>query len=303
MGSLTCVLYHNIAEQETPFEAGIGVTTGPDVFHDHVRHYQRNYDVIDLETLLSGRLPARPLLITFDDCYRTVLTAARDVLAPAGLPAVFFINPSLVGGGVSLDNLIAYAVNTHGIGAVCAALGVSEAGNPTLRALVHNVLATCTAAQRMAVRARLAAALPVDADTLATRSPMLSLDDLRALPSLGVEIGNHTASHVHCGALDPGEYATELVTAKTDLEQMSGARVRSFSVAYGSERDLPPPVLSTLRESGHEAIFLVHARSNLVRKSPDVWYRTSFRNEPVSQLPLRLNVYPLIRTIRDRFAA
>jgi hypothetical protein len=85
----------------------------------------------------------------------------------------------------------------------------------------------------------------------------------------------------------------------TNSWPLSGGAVRAFSVAYGHERDLPPTVLEVLRESGHKAIFLVHARSNLVRKAPDVWYRVSFRNESVARLPMRLSVLPLIRSARD----
>jgi peptidoglycan/xylan/chitin deacetylase (PgdA/CDA1 family) len=243
------------------------------------------------------------LLITFDDCYRSVLSAAREFMAPRAIPAVFFVNPSLVGGGMSLDNLIAWASNRHGVAAVCEVLGVAAEQNPTLAAVIKNVLSICTAKQRLEIRQRLAAAFPISDAEMATRSPMLQAEDFAELRNLGVEIGNHTTNHVHCGALDPAEYADEILSAQTDLEALSGGPIRSFSVAYGHERDLPPAVLKTLRDSGHEAIFLVHARSNLVRKAPDIWYRVSFRNEDVSKLPLKLSVLPLIRTARDRLLA
>jgi peptidoglycan/xylan/chitin deacetylase (PgdA/CDA1 family) len=303
MSAVTSVLYHNIVEHETPFEAGLGVTTRPEVFEQHLDFYQKNYDIIDLETLLSGRLPRRPLLITFDDCYRSVLSAAEEFLGPRSIPSLFFVNPSLVGGGMSLDNLIAWACNRHGVSAVCEVMDASPEQNPTLGALIANVLSVCTAKQRSEIRQRLIAAFPITAAEMSTRSPMLQADDFAKLRQLGVEIGNHTANHVHCGALDPTEYAAELLKSQADLEALSGGPVRAFSVAYGHERDLPAPVLKTLRDGGHKAIFLVHARSNIVRKAPDIWYRVSFRNEDVRKLPLRLSVLPLMRTVRDRLRA
>ena len=304
MPNVRIVLYHNIAETESAFERGLGVTTRPEIFRQHVDYYRRNYDVIDLETLLSGKLPPRPLLITFDDCYRSVLDAARDILAPAGLPSLFFINSSLVGGErLSLDNIIAWAANTHGIEAVCSALALDPADNPSVGALVDHLLSRCTARERAELRVRLAEAFPLPPEEMAKRAPMLTRDDLRELSKYGVEIGNHTAGHVHCGALDPSEYEAELVESKKALETLSGAAVRSFSVAYGHERDLPPAVLRTLRESGHRAIFLVHARRNSARKAPDIWYRVSFRNEGVRTIPWRLEALPLLRTIRHKLAA
>jgi peptidoglycan/xylan/chitin deacetylase (PgdA/CDA1 family) len=148
------------------------------------------------------------------------------------------------------------------------------------------------------MRERIQGAFPPSSE-LELRSPMLEAGDFAELRKLKVEIGNHTHSHVHCGALAPHELQTEIVTARDELVALSGGAVRAFSVAYGHERDLPPTVLEVLRESGHKAIFLVHARSNLVRKAPDVWYRVSFRNESVARLPMRLSVLPLIRSARD----
>ncbi|HLZ75486.1 polysaccharide deacetylase family protein [Phenylobacterium sp.] len=303
MSAVTAVLYHNIAEQETPFEAGLGVTTRPEIFEQHLEFYRRNYDVIDLETLLSGNLPRRPLLITFDDCYRSVVSAAKNLLAPRDMPSVFFVNPTLVGGGISLDNLIAWASNTHGAAAVCEILGLSAEQNPTGAAIIANLLSACTAKQRLEIRRKLAAAFPISDSEMATRGPMLQAEDFPALRRLRVEIGNHTASHVHCGALDPDEYGDELIAAQTDLQRLSGGPIRSFSVAYGDERDLPSSVLETLRDSGHKAIFLVHGRSNIDRKASDIWYRVSFRNESVARMPLRLSIFPLMRTVRDRLRA
>lgn len=303
MSAVTAVLYHNIAAAETSFEAGIRVTTRPETFEQHIRFYEKNYDVIDLDTLLSGRLPKRPLLITFDDCYSSVLSAVRDHLAPRKMPSVFFVNPSLVGDGISIDNLVVQATNVHGLATVCQALQLRIEDHPTAAALIANVLSVSTAAQRNAIKARLQAAFPISDAEMATRSPMLQPEDFPELRKLGVEIGNHTANHVHCGALDPDEYADELVGAQKDLERLSGGKVRSFSVAYGDERDLPPAVLKTLRDSGHEAIFLVHARSNMIRKAPDIWYRVSFRDEDVSKLPMRLGILPLMRTAKSLLRA
>lgn len=303
MSAVTAVLYHNIAEAETPFEAGIRVTTRPETFENHLKFYEKNYDVIDLDTLLSGRLPKRPLLITFDDCYRSVLPAVREHMAPRSMPSVFFVNPSLVGGGISIDNLVVRAANVHGLAAVCQALDLRLEDHATAAALIANVLSVSTAKQRNAIKRRLEIAFPISDAEMATRSPMLQPEDFPELRRLRVEIGNHTANHVHCGALDPAEYAEELLSAQTDLERLSGGPVRSFSVAYGDERDLPPPVLKTLRDSGHQAIFLVHARSNMIRKAPDIWYRVSFRDEDVSKLPMRLGLLPLMRTAKSLLRA
>jgi peptidoglycan/xylan/chitin deacetylase (PgdA/CDA1 family) len=51
----------------------------------------RDYEVVSLETVLSGELPRRALLITFDDGYRSIAEVALPILRRLGLPSVFFV--------------------------------------------------------------------------------------------------------------------------------------------------------------------------------------------------------------------
>ncbi|MGN6497084.1 MAG: polysaccharide deacetylase family protein, partial [Tsuneonella sp.] len=51
-------------------------------------------------------LPQRPVLLTFDDCYRDLLPAVRAVLAPRRVPAVAFAVSALVGGENEWDKRI-----------------------------------------------------------------------------------------------------------------------------------------------------------------------------------------------------
>jgi peptidoglycan/xylan/chitin deacetylase (PgdA/CDA1 family) len=51
---------------------------------------------------------------------------------------------------------------------------------------------------------------------------MLTHADLPRLIELGVEIGNHTATHVHCGALSADEYQSELVDPQSRARSAGG---------------------------------------------------------------------------------
>lgn len=105
-------------------------------------------------------------------------------------------------------------------------------------------------------------------------------------------------SHVHCRSLSAEEREEEIVASKARLEDVSGHRVRSLSIPYGNECDLTDGVLECARASGHEAIFLVHSRSNRWRPADDVWYRTSLHYEAPAQLRTEIRTKPLLRTIR-----
>jgi hypothetical protein len=57
-------------------------------------------------------------------------------------------------------------------------------------------------------------------------------DQLRHLPSFGIEVANHTLTHVHCRSLDDAELETEIVGSKRLLEDLLGAAgqpVRAFA--------------------------------------------------------------------------
>ena len=296
MGVPACTLHHHVGT-ETAFERGLNVTSDRLAYEAQIDRICRDYDVIDLDSLLSGRLPRRPLLMTFDDAFRSVLDVAREVLAPRGLPAVFFVNPGLLEpGAISLDSAIAWAAGRVGLETVCREIGIPV--RDSVGAVVVQEMAAFGARERAAIRERILAAFgPPD---LGGRAPLLRPEDLATLRELGVEIANHTMSHVHCRALGADEIEEEVVAARARLEALSGAPVRAFSVPYGHERDLTPGLLRVLRDSGHRAIFLVHARSNARRPAPDIWYRTSLHDEKPKDLPRMLRLMPMVRTLKHR---
>lgn len=294
MSAPVCILHHHIGA-ETSFERGLGVTSSRAAYEAQISHLAKEYDVIDLNTLISGKLPKRPLLMTFDDAFASVYDVAKEVLAPAGLPAVFFVNPQLVNeNGISLDSAITWAANQHGLEELCAALDLP------LRECVSDIVVGDMSQHGSVKRAELKASIlsTFGQPEYSKRAPLLSRDQLAELPSLGVEVGNHTASHVHCRSLSSEELNEEIVFAKAQLEDLSGKPVRSFSVPYGHENDLTTELVDVLRSTGHEAIFLVHARSNMKRPAPDIWYRTSLHNQRPSELRMHLNTKPLLRTAR-----
>ena len=71
-------------------------------------------------TVLSGNLPRRALLITFDDGYRSFVDVALPILRRLGLPSVLFVTGAcLEPYSLPLDNLLSY---------LCAAVGLERLG-------------------------------------------------------------------------------------------------------------------------------------------------------------------------------
>jgi peptidoglycan/xylan/chitin deacetylase (PgdA/CDA1 family) len=90
------LLYHRVSDWHLD-----NVTVGVEQFRQHLRFFRRRYEVIDLETFLSGR--GRPrrrprVVLTFDDGYEDNVLAAL-LLRREGLPCTFFVSTAVVGGG------------------------------------------------------------------------------------------------------------------------------------------------------------------------------------------------------------
>ena len=94
---LAVLLFHRVTD-EIP-EDGLTVSTGR--FRRICRMLRRGFRVVPLaEAVRLSRtaepFPQRTVAVTFDDCYRDNLFAAR-ILAEHGLPACFFVPAALVG--------------------------------------------------------------------------------------------------------------------------------------------------------------------------------------------------------------
>jgi peptidoglycan/xylan/chitin deacetylase (PgdA/CDA1 family) len=301
---LQVVLYHHITEQPSSLVDGLGVSTAPDVFELHLRWLERRYEVVDLDTVLTGQLPGRALLITFDDGYRSVLDTAGPILQRLGLPSVLFVSAAFVApGSLPLDNLMCSLAHSVGVGALEEALTGQSAEGRSLAELIA-LVADLSYERRLELEDELADRFEVDTGRLRAESGLfLEYTDLALLSAYGCEIGNHTRSHLFSRAIrDERACEVELVDHKRQLEEWSGAEVRSFAYPYGYRRDATPLIERSLAASGHLAHFLVESRPNGL--SPrTTWNRVCLDGVPASQLALALEVLPRLRVLKDRLSS
>jgi peptidoglycan/xylan/chitin deacetylase (PgdA/CDA1 family) len=315
MGSgycLRCVLFHDVADEPSPFTQGLGSTLSRQEFENVIQFLSTHYTPVGLSDVLGDsrtkKLSRPPVLVTFDDAYASVAVAAAPILRRHGVPAIFFVNASAVGNqDMQLDNLICYVVNTAGVELVCSvARQVAQRRDLRLNSL-DEVFMGFLAAQPQPIvqefRAALASAAGIDTSELARRARLnVNLDQLRSLVSSGFEIGNHTYSHVFCRSLRADDFDREIVMNKTQLETMTGRPVRSFSVPYGNAEDLTDELLVQLRSSGHEATFLVESSTNTRETDIHRLNRVSVHARTNADLFTELEVLPRLRSIRNRLA-
>lgn len=98
--------YHWIREMPGEDDkAGQKLTVTPGNFEGQMQWLvERGYQSVDFNAIRLNDLPAKPVIITFDDGYRDAYTAALPILQKFGLKAVFYIVP----GWVSRDQYLTW---------------------------------------------------------------------------------------------------------------------------------------------------------------------------------------------------
>ena len=279
---IVVVVYHHIGDETDALTRRLGVTTRSDTFERHVGYFRQNFDFISGSELITGILPRKSILITFDDPYRSVLDVAAPILKAVSAPSIFCLCPGiLIGDDLPIDNILSIAVEELGWGRVLSILGIDNTGTPSVPQLLTGCVARMKQAQVRALKHRLCSAIGrTEAEIRRATNTFLGPADIKALSSLRMEIGNHSMTHPFFRSLSQDELETEITESCALLQGLSGQSVPYLSVPYGNRLDANEGVLEIARTSGHKAIFLVHAKSNRFPMGPNVYYRTPLGNAP-----------------------
>ena len=298
---IVIVLYHHIADRGDALTSQLDVSTKSEVFERHIRYFARNFDFVSGTDLIGGVLPRKPILVTFDDAYRSVLDIGGPILKSVNAPSLFFINPAtVIGDTLPLDNVLSFAIEELGFKKVLSVLNLDQTNVTSTAGLIATIGPRMNKAKVAAAKERLyLAASTTEREVRRTANIFLDPADFKTLPGVGIEVGNHSMSHMFFRALSRDELNTEIIESRALLERLSGQPIRHLSIPYGNCLDATETALDLARSGGHEAIFLVHAKSNRFPLEPDIFYRISLGNVPPEKLHLRLSVMPMMRSLRD----
>ena len=224
-----------------------------DVFEEHCRVLTEHCHPIGLDAWTAasegGRaLPSRPMLITFDDGYRSVFELARPILRRYRIPAAIFVcsNP------VRDQRLFWF----DAIARKCGESAVSDvrAGSADWRELAgrHATVAD-------------------EDDPLA---PM-TRDHVAQLAAEGFAIGAHTASHAPLAELSSDDQRCELEMCRDALTQWTGLRIDSLAYPWGKRgADYTAESVDLARAAGFRSAFSTHV--GFAAPSQDALERSRF---------------------------
>ncbi len=245
---LRVLTYHRIVPHadDPATTPGIASATA-ERFERQVRFVAREFEPVGLRDVLDacgngGRLPARALLVTFDDAYRDFATLAWPILQRNRVPATLFVPTAYVGcvGPVFWwDRLYHSLMRTSQ-----RTLAVETVGAFALRTLAERRAAFTSIRNRMKALMHDDAMRLVDAVCEAVGEPLeqiessvLSWDALRSLASAGVDLASHTHTHPLLNRVSPERVQQEIELSQRALQAELGTAPPVLSFPNGAHDD------------------------------------------------------------------
>ena len=178
-------------------------------------------------------LPPRPVLVTFDDGYRTIATVARPILERHRIPALLFVCAT------PIERRTAFL---HDAIARRSGEAAAESFKSAPYAMWRDALDDHSS--------------PVPPDD---PHAVLSVDELRMLARRGFEIGSHTSTHAALLQAPPQEQWHEIARNHAALDAWLGAPPAAFAYPFGQPTDYSSETQRILRDHGFEFAFTTTA--------------------------------------------
>ena len=262
---VTILMYHGLIDDRRPSE---WTQLSVDRFEEQICHLARCYSPVSLEqavAYLSGKasLPDNPVVVTFDDGYRSNYVLGYPVLEKYGVPATVFITTSLLGHGnippreTLFDTVYSLAPLLPNGSIDLSAMGLPRfhVSKPADR--LAAVEAICERLKQMGSEDRqriidkLVMTFP-QRQSGDSRYRGAEWDQVRRAKSL-VKPGAHTMSHEILSHLPADQAREEIVLSKQIIEQETSGPVLFFAYPNGRREDFTSETKRLVTEAGFHA--------------------------------------------------
>lgn len=239
-GSAIVLMYHRvIAADDDPY----GLAIDPATFDTQMAVLASYYRVITASRLCElvthkHRIPARSVVVTFDDGYHDLLGNAKPILERHGIPATAFVSTAEI--GTARERWWDELAYLEG-----------DARDPAR----YGLLRTLEAPAREAALDALAAERGLTRPTRAENRTLTAAEVVELARGGLVEVGAHTVSHGALAALAVEEQRREIEDGKTTLEDLLGTRVTLFSYPFGGPDAVSETTKAIVAEAGFSAAF------------------------------------------------
>jgi peptidoglycan/xylan/chitin deacetylase (PgdA/CDA1 family) len=310
-GLLTVLTYHRVDEPDRHPERAPGLLSAtPEGFDAQLDVVAASCTVVSLDDVLAVRegradLPARAVLLTFDDAYDDFAEVAWPLLRGHGLPATLFVPtafPDTPGKAFWWDRLHGALTGTPAP-ALDSPLGRLSLGSPAERDAAARALRAFVKSRPHEEAMGHVDALLDELEAPEPTSPVLGWDRLRALAAEGVALAPHSRTHPLLTRVGPDRLAEEVAGSRADLERELGSAPSAFAYPSGANDDV---VVAALAAAGYRMAFTTARGNESVRAAaaPD-WLRLRRVNVGSRTTPalLRAQLLPVPLPPRRRNAA
>lgn len=227
-----------------------------------------------VERLTARSLPARALVITFDDGYADNEAVALPILRRLGLPATFFVSTAyLDGGGLMWNDVVLEAIRHcrgESVDLGRAGFGVHSLGLASQRRALVDSLIRQLMHLPGAQRAERVAAIAHAAGGCPGQQLMMTSQQVRQLHAAGMTIGGHTATHPILARQEPAAARRDIAEGKDRLEALIGDRLEVFAYPSGRPgRDYAAEHVEMVKACGFKAA--VSTAIGTARAGADCW--------------------------------
>lgn len=231
--------YHTVSDDTMPHIAPLYPFKGVMAFEQDLEALLVHFTPISLEELLAhlrtgARLPAWPMLLTFDDGLRECHAHIAPMLLRKGVPAAFFLCPAF------MDN--AALMYRHQAGLLLHHLKAAPDKRPQVEACLR-ALGWGTLPPELAIKdmgyaqqdhlAQLAQVLEVDfADFLSTQQPYMTWEQAGTLRQWGFDLGAHSWDHPRLQDLPLDERMDQMRRSLDAVQTLLDLPYRAFAFPF-----------------------------------------------------------------------
>ncbi len=291
---LSIVTYHHIADQDEsyPYDPNVA-DANPAQFRrqmEALARYGTPIGVDELVRALDGApLPRNPVMVTFDDGYRSCHDVALPILRAVGVRATFFVATSFISERrlywwERISLLLRKATRRQAT-IQYPTWQPLDVGDPRIHDKLTKIVKDTRDLDVDRFLDELGVALGVEwnrqieagyADQL-----IMSLDQVRALARAGMDIESHGRHHRVLQTLDDEALASELTGARADLEAQLGRPVRAMAYPVGRRIGAEPRIRRALADAGYRIGMSNHSGVNR-------WWPAALRNlAPIDPFDVR----------------
>ena len=245
MPTLSIVTYHHVADHEPgyPFDPDVADATRVQ-FKRQMETLARYCTPIRVDDLLraveGGSLPKNPVMVTFDDGYRSCHDVALPILREVGIPATFFIATSFITerklywwerialmlSTATRDGSISYPVPVEII-----------RRDPGIRNRLNELVKNTASldVDRFLDELRVALGVEWSAAIEASHANdlIMTWDQVRSLAKAGMDVESHGRRHRVLQTLENAALDDELAGSRSELEAQLGRPVRALAYPVG----------------------------------------------------------------------